>query len=319
MAEGYATTLGRAAKSRLAASPALLLILDLIVAGTDIALLQAWLGGSLDSLGLLVLHCALSALLICLTSIVRRSVDAVLVCRFFVLLLCGPLGSAVLLIQHLATLILPKIPLSHVRKIRVEPITSSDCVENIAAAIRQNRRRLSSHVALTSLHSIFLNGTLDEQNAAIQAISRNYSREMLPALMVAMNGRYPAVRVQAGAVYSKLRDSFRACAQELTAVLPARASFTSAVACEAHIQRCHKIARCGFLDEAAAAKMELLAEALADDIHVGRFGAPHFAPEIETILLETADRSQRHPTALSAGRFLTPSPRFKRYACGGVA
>ena len=79
-------------------------------------------------------------------------------------------------------------------------------------------------------------GTLDQQQGAIAAISRDYHPNMRPALMAALASPVPALRVQAAAVFARLRGTYGERAKAL-------------LACEdASAQDLQEVAASGFVD-----------------------------------------------------------------------
>ena len=85
--------------------------------------------------------------------------------------------------------------------------------ERLAADIRANRRPARRRGDQQGLEAIFTSGDLKTQQAALRAILRYYAPDLRQALFQAMASEYPAIRVQAAAVYSNLRDTFAARAK----------------------------------------------------------------------------------------------------------
>ncbi len=163
----------------------------------------------------------------------------------------------------------------------------SSTAELLHAEILQGRRHRAGREALIPFAEVFASGTLQRQQKAIAAISLSYRPEMLPALRLALASDVPAIRVQAAAVYAKLRGSFddRAKAVRAAAV---QGPLTRSVAEEAEA-----VAASGFIDKDSANELRALARRV-------------------TLTTRSA------PPLPRKGALVRPPP-LKRYACGGIA
>jgi hypothetical protein len=157
--------------------------------------------------------------------------------------------------------------------------------ETLHAEILQGRRPQANALIPRPFVEVFASGTLGRQQEAIAAISLNYRPQLLPALRLALASEMPALRVQAAAVYAKLRGSFGERAKALRAAAMA-APLSADLAAEAEA-----VAASGFVDAETAA--ELMAH----------------AARATTIFAGTPGPKQNA---------LTQPPRMKRHACGGV-
>lgn len=93
----------------------------------------------------------------------------------------------------------------------------ADSAEALADSIAQRRRHPLPLTGMPGFIQVFHNGTLQEQQRAIAAISRQFHPSMRPALATALASPVPALRVQAAAVYAKLRGKFETQAKAILA------------------------------------------------------------------------------------------------------
>ena len=257
-----------------------------VIATTDLVLVAAWVARDAGSMTVLAWHVGITLLAGALTwGVLRREggnvAGAVLLC-----LLLGPIGGIVLVVADLGR----DRPLRR-GAADMETRTEASRAERLHAQITQDRRRRTRETLPDTFTEIFGAGTLVRQQEAIAAISLSYRPEMLPALRRALESDIAAIRVQAAAVFAKLRGQF---GERAKAVLAAAASGT--VTADLIVEaRC--VAASGFVDAETAA--ELMAHAARRPTSSGRD--------------VVASPSQRRRAAL------TRSPRLKRYSCGGIA
>jgi hypothetical protein len=252
-----------------------------VLAAIDLVLIRLWAAGDLSTPDTLTAHAGTTAVIggVALALGWRERVQtasSLLVC-----LLLGPIGGFVLLIADLGR----GAALAPVARQMPRAVPPSRA-ELLHAQILQGRRRRAGAAAPERFADVFASGTLARQQEAIAAISLDYRPEMLPALRLALTSEVPALRVQAAAVYAKLRGSFGDRAKAvLAAALDGRLAPRMAAEAEA-------VAASGFVDAETAAELRALAAQAAP--------APPAAP-------------RRRENALAR------PPRLHRHACGGVA
>lgn len=261
-------------------------LFSVILAIVDILLIRWWFLGDLSTLVVLAAHGA-ATLLIGAIALARgggeriRTAGALLIC-----LLVGPVGGLVLVIVDLGRDDAPS-PLAETGN-TVRPQSRAEALH---AQIRQGRRRHSRGAPPDAFSDVFAAGDLAQQQTAIAAISRDYRPEMLPALRLALASKTPAVRVQAAAVYAKLRGSFGERAKSVRAALAAGKLSPDVIA------EARAVAESGFVD--AQTETELRAQAKTRPVRTKARPAPVQPEEAHT-------------------RLVRP-PRLKRHSCGGVA
>lgn len=129
------------------------------------------------------------------------------------LVLFGPLGGPVLIVARLASILLGPLVLQP----QASVVKSGHIgrAEEIYDCIRQGRRHNPVEGGLGRFEALFADGETDMQYAAIGAITRQYSPKMRPSLEAALRSSKPALRVQAAAVFAKLRSSYSERATEV--------------------------------------------------------------------------------------------------------
>jgi hypothetical protein len=215
------------------------------------------------------------------------------------MLLLGPLGGIVLLIVELG---------SGSHRFETQPPerdrdVQSNAVRRLTGQIQQNRRPALQGVRPASFAQVLRLGTLAQQQDAIAAILRYYEPELLPLLRQALGSPVPAIRVQAAAVYAKLRGSFEARAKAALAAADSPAAITDARAFAAEVEA---VAVSGFAD----AETQTLLRAAAAQVLRGAENDP-----------ETAKHGARRADAapVQSGLRAGQAPSLKRYSCGGIA
>ena len=248
----------------------------------DILLLQAWLGGDLLMTAVMALHLGLALAFGALSWLLCGRSASPALAGFAILALFGPFGGPVLMMigpGHAS----PATPLAGDARPALPPAPPRDAAEDLFDQICQRRRHpLPRHGTAGFLHT-FQAGTLRQQQDAIAAISRAYHPDMRPALSAALASPVPALRVQAAAVYARLRGTYGDRAKAILAD-PGQPRDRAAVL---------EVAASGFVDDETSARLLDLA---AQD-------GPA-APAIPV--------PPRRPA-------LQPMPRLKRYSCGGLA
>ncbi|MCQ0971428.1 hypothetical protein MLD63_13460 [Paracoccus sp. TK19116] len=249
-----------------------------LAALADAALMKAWLAGELPMVGVIAVHLIVSvAFGACYHVTCGRSVSKSLA-NTAVLVLIGPLGGAALMLIGSAS-VGARADVTHERQSYSVTRLSRDPAELLYDQIRQGRRHKLHHGTVESFMKTFDGAPLSQQQEAIAAISREYHPDLRPALAAALASPVPALRVQAAAVYAKLRGSYGD---------RAKAMLTKG-------ERCAKseimdVADSGFVDEDTRAK-----------------------------LLELVEEIEPSSPLPSLHRALDSMPRLKRYSCGGLA
>ncbi|WP_176562839.1 hypothetical protein [Paracoccus liaowanqingii] len=256
-------------------------VLTGLAALADIVLILGWLAGDLSATAVLGCHLALVAAVAGAARLVCREAPSEGLVRVVLLLLFGPFGGPVLMIAAPG-------PAATDTALRGTPrprgARPRDAADRLHDQIRQGRRHPLPQIAAPAFLDRLAGGTLDQQQQAIAAISRSYHPDMRPALMAALASPVPALRVQAAAVFARLRGSYGAQAKALLARPDAPA------------QALRDVAASGFVDADTCA---LLRAAL---------------------LRSEEDRAAQMSGAATAAfrPALLEAPRLRRYACGGV-
>jgi len=135
-------------------------------------------------------------------------------------------------------------------------LSIAEALYNEVKAGRRARREPS---ACASLEAALASGDLARQQRAIALISRCYEPEMLAGLEAARASPTPAVRVQAAAVFAKLRERAAAEAKALLATAEEAGGTLPARAVPLFVERCRSVVRSGFLAEDVAKRLQALA------------------------------------------------------------
>ena len=264
-------------------------LLTALLAIADLLLVRAWVQENISSLIVILGHVAAVVVLGGLKLASKREDrERTLGTALFAILL-GPLGGVMLLLVELG---------KSMTLLSISPTSTSAAApsraEVIHAQIVQGRRRHSDSSLPEDFIEVFSTGTLRRKQSAIAAISQSYKPEMLPALKIALASELPMIRVQAAAVFAKLRGTFDARAKAL------RALASSGPLSPEHAAEAEIVAASGFLDADTAAELRALARV-----------KPRHAGPYQTDPLPR--------TRLRARRFPVRPPRLKRHSCGGVA
>lgn len=272
---------------------------SLLVGGLDLAIIHLWLSARIDTHTALLEH-ALVAVVVCTVAIVwQRRVAAETVVIGGAMLLLGPLGGIVLLIIELGS------GLTRFEMQRME--RASDVYNNNArrlmAQMRQNRRPALQGPPPVPFANVLRSGTLTQQQDAIAAILRHYTPELLPLLRQALASPVPAIRVQAAAVYAKLRGSFEARAKAALAAANDPEGIMDPVAFAAEAEA---VAGSGFADP----EIQHLLHAVA---------ARALQPSCRAQQVTGQATRSRDGAVVQSAMKLVQAPNPKRYSCGGIA
>lgn len=270
----------------------------------DAALLSLWLAHRLSSFDMFAMHMSSAVFFFGVAALLDRKSTMGAVIEAGLCILAGPLGTIVLQLTRLGQgqVAAHRDHLNHLDDLQDEaskPVSPSDAIHAMHV---QGRRSILRQDDSQSYADMLRNGDLLRHNEVIGAISRNYEPEMYPALSMALGSSSPALKVQAAAVFSKLRRTLGEEANDLlqtdqTQLMPDEALD--------HHRRLLRVARSGFVD---AGKMQALiarAEAIAG---LGMLvGARPSQTEVTP-----------KPSAYVQTDLRKEGPRLKRYSCGGL-
>ena len=267
----------------------------------DAALLSLWLARWLTTAQMFALHLLGAGLVLVLAALLdRKSVFSALL-EAGLCLLAGPLGTLVLQLARLGQdhTAANRNDLTDLDDDAAKPLSPADAIH---AMHMQGRRSMLSHPEEQSYAEMLRHGDLLRQNEVIGAISRNYEPEMYPALSLALGSSSPALKVQAAAVFSKLR---RTLGEEANDLLGSDLATLTPDEALDHHQRLLRVARSGFVDAGKVQALLACAQAIEDlGMLVGaRLGLP---------------RSSARAVAKGQTDLRQQGPRLKRYSCGGL-
>ena len=276
---------------------------SLAIIGGDAAALSFWLSGRLATAELFGLHMTGAGLMLALGALFfpRRAHPSLLIeVGFFVL--CGPLGALVMQVARIGSARADADATDNPSVRMAETDAALSLPDAIHDLHVQGRRSTRSRSEDWSYADILRDDDLARHNEVIAAISRNYHPEMYPALSLALGSSSPALKVQAAAVYSKLRRTFGESANDLLRTDPALLTQQDVAVYHEDLLR---VANSGFVD---AHKVQSLTERAKDIAALGLL-AGH-APAGRGLLPASA-RSFRSDVRRQG-------PRLKRYSCGGL-
>ena len=277
-------------------------LLPLACGVIDIAIIARGVTGSLSAVGAIGVHLVAALGLCGLFAILQRRIESHLLLILAVLVVCGPMGSFLILIAGLDSA--DAKASATMLSLSSEALAPTSAAEILFDSIRQGRRPRRLHGSLSNLEQTFLRGDLAQQQRALSAISRFYDPQMLAALRLALTSKRPELRVQAAAVHAKLRGSFGDRAKALLLMQPMDQELTEQQS-QAHLAECKAVAASGFVAPAIVEQLLATQEPKTTTAPVPRFAgaaAPRRAPR----------RQLQHG-------FETAPPPLKRYTCGGIA
>lgn len=269
-----------------------------IVAILDLLIIRQWVIGTTGTLAAIAYHDLIVAVYYVISRRTARPFGLDPRGMVFLLVLLGPFGGVALSVAHAATALHEWVATWRHGGAAKAPVAkpAPTQADLIYAQIKQGRRRQISTAAIRSYDQIFQDGALPDQQAAIAAISRWYQPQMYPALQTALFSNVPVVRVQAAAVFAKLRGDFEAEAKTLLKDPGARWR-------RAEVTR---VARSGFLEADMAERLLALLPPEAETGPVSFPAEPVFEPEAEAEGAKPLPHHAQHP-------------RLHRYSCGGIA
>lgn len=262
----------------------------------DTVVLSLWLGAMLTTAQMFSLHIACAISILAIAVLIFRQARLSALIEAGLCILAGPLGALVLQVTRLGSSASSADPNNPHRMGRLDhaaPLSLPDAIHEMHV---QGRRSALRDPADESYADLLRHGDLPRHNEVIAAISRNYEPEMYPALLLALSSNSPALKVQAAAVFSKLRRSFGDSANALLAANSA--SMTPDAALD-HYTKLLSVARSGFVDTAKAELLVLRAHAI------------NASGILAQATIGRATPAPKYPEARQQ------KPRLKRYSCGG--
>lgn len=287
-----------------------------VIASVDAVLIAGWLLGDLGPLSAMGWHLGVVGATLLAGWLGRDAAHGglvVLVVLAVLIAILGPVGgvlvpTALLLARLIRAVAGPQATLvaAGLRDLRdpagdLPPRARSTL---LVQAIRQGRRPDHDALARNGYAWVFAYGDASERQTAIGMLGRNFAPGMRPLLDAALTSPHPALRVQAAAVFAKLRGRFADRAEALLAA-PSPAQGTppaAAIAAEAR-----HLAATQFLEPETERRLRLLADALDPaTVQAARTKAAPAAPI-------------PHAPPAAAPHDGTRPPRLKRHSCGGLA
>ena len=213
-------------------------ILRSAAAGLELWYVFAWIGGYITSSTLIALHFATASGFAALVLVSRRNIVGGLLVDAMLLMFTGPLAAVEMLTRRRARR--PARRRAQAYEGRAIPVA-----DKLFAHIEAGRRPRRDPSVRLSLADRLSHGDLDEQQFAVAMMFRSYRPEMHPMLVMALQSPTPAIRVQAAAVFAKLRER---CSAEARALLDTSTDAPGELPrCAA---ACRALARSHFLDDA---------------------------------------------------------------------
>lgn len=261
-----------------------------VISAVDVGIVAFWIVGLMSAAQGLLTH-ALTVLFLLLARLLFVKDRPRVAAMALLHTLIGPLGCPTLFVAQKW----PGVPVPLQFSEESSNVTRQRRPDAICNAIRQNRRHHPVEGTLQNFQRVIRSGSSRDHQAAIAAILRQYSPEMRPALDLALRSPNAALRVQAAAVFAKLRSSFSDRTTDAFLAL--------------------QEGRRG----AAAAELAAEARAVGNSGFVGEDQRRHLLAAAR--LLErraNGKSSDAAKVASSTPRRARPSD-IKRYSCGGMA
>lgn len=267
----------------------------------DAAGLSLWMADWISTPQLFGLHLLGVGVLLVISVLLSRETILPALSEAGFCLLAGPLGTLVLQIARLGRVLPATNPenLGETDDYLLRPVSVPDAIHEMHV---QGRRSKPQATKDQTYADIIRHGDLPRHNEIIAAISRNYTPEMYPALSLALGSSSPALKVQAAAVFSKLRRTMGDAANDLLATNLATLPPDAVKDC---YERLLNVARSGFVD---ANKVQALR---ARAVEIEALGL------VEGFVSDPPKQSAHH-TGQHLRDMRKRGPRVKRYSCGGL-
>ena len=275
-------------------------VVETIVTVLEALIAYAWLVRLASPVDLIAAHFAVVLGYFSVATWVAGSLSGAILFRSAMLFLVGPLMGVRLVTSAVAGGDGEKAEADRARA-GVGPATvptSTDLesaqADALYAQIMAGRRPRRDASNRRSLKQAIESGDLDAQQFAIAMISQRYEPEMFSALVSALQSATPAVRVQAAAVFAKLRERMSSEAKTILSTKGGLLTFSTVArgpGDPVSAARCSRLAASGFVDSDSGRKLRRLAELLA----------PGSGPSRDVAL---ADRPAEH--SLSAATRVAP-------------
>ena len=231
-----------------AANGLALLALSASLCVVDVLAIRDWAAGSRSSTDVLLRHGMAIAGLVAICGAVRRGLPDDVLRWTAKAVLFGPLAGFALLIEQVALL----LPLGTASATEPDRPPPAPAFAGLVDDIREGRRHALDGDLPDPLKTTFAADDLPLQQRMIGSISRHYRPEMREGLRAALASDVPAIRVQAAAVYAKLRGRFETQAKELLALEGAARTAAAGEALE--------VARSGFVPSESADALFAMAQ-----------------------------------------------------------
>jgi hypothetical protein len=219
-------------------------VVRVLVACAELWIAHAWFLGLTSWAALVSMHLAIVATFFGAGWLVTRKAADGLLVDGVMLFLTGPLAAVGMILRRRKH---PAV-LTVARATTAAPVSPAECLYANIVAGRRPRRDPSNQLSILDRLS---SCDLATQQFAVAAISRAYCPEMHPALMAALQSQTPAVRVQAAAVFAKLREQYASEASRLLEPLGSNIADVETLSRRSQaVAACREIARSPFLDDA---------------------------------------------------------------------
>ena len=196
----------------------------LAAGGIEVALLRAYMPGRIGWPVLAIAHLAIVALLVAWAILVGRrgSNAATPLLTAITVAAAGPIGAMASILTILLTTHRSEDPAClRAWYDRIAMAGETDEATRLCENVATGRTSDLTGHAPASFVAVMERGSLDDRQAALGIIARNFHPDFLPVLMLALKSPEPVIRVQAAAVATKVRGDLRALVDRHTGVTAA--------------------------------------------------------------------------------------------------